>query len=689
MKTVGTVVVTFNRKEMLRKNIDKLLKQTYKTKIFIIDNCSTDGTYEYIEDILKKNKTIEYVRLEENTGGSGGFSKGVEIAFNSKVDYIWGMDDDAFPEKDALEKLMKHVDKYPKNTCFWSNPDLDKFDGETKYVDDWFFVGFLLPRTIIEQIGLPRNDFFIYHDDSEYAYRIIKSNNKIVKVKDSVIVHNNISNKDNSLKKKFLGKELYLPKMPNWKMYYFVRNNILKYKWNDKNKYKAIFRILPPFLIKTLIVNPKQFAVANKGYFHGLFGLKGKRMTPSKPKKIMHLCTGFPISFNGGITNYVRSIAIKQKEMGMDVTVVGFPEKNDYNFKYIGYKNYYIKPFTLRFKKNYIAYNKIKHILKKEKPDLLHIHMMLDIDYRLVNILKKYNIKYVVSLHDYSFLCPRINMFRNEANCEIVGDKCSKCATKIEQTYFRNKIYKVLKLNREKGVKCSPNFMKTFKYNKELLENANMLLPVSNRVMEIYKNNGINNNYEVLHIGNITAEQFKEYKAKKRNKKDKINIVMLGNFSKIKGGEQFIKIVDNLSHDKFKFYFLGRSTEEEQTLMKKHDIINKGSYKQIELKEKLKEYDFGCVLSIWEDNAPQVVMELLNNNLPVIGTAMGGIPDFIKDKKNGFLFNPYDEKSFKELLNKLNKISIEQIEKMKENIRPTLTPKEHFDDMEKIYKKIM
>ena len=123
--------------------------------------------------------------------------------------------------------------------------------------------------------------------------------------------------------------------------------------------------------------------------------------------------------------------------------------------------------------------------------------------------------------------------------------------------------------------------------------------------------------------------------------------------------------------------------------MKLNGIIDKGPYKQVELHDILKEYDFGCVLSIWEDNAPQVVMELLNNNIPVIGTKMGGIPDFIEDGKNGFLYNPYSEKSFLELIDKLKKLTPSVCEKMKSNIERTLTQKEHFEELDKQYKKIL
>ena len=46
---LAAVIVTYNRKELLSVNIQMLLKQTQPfDRIFIIDNCSTDGTYDYL-----------------------------------------------------------------------------------------------------------------------------------------------------------------------------------------------------------------------------------------------------------------------------------------------------------------------------------------------------------------------------------------------------------------------------------------------------------------------------------------------------------------------------------------------------------------------------------------------------------------------------------------------------------------
>ena len=46
---LAAVIVTYNRKNLLAENIEMLLKQSrYIDKIFVIDNCSTDGTYEFL-----------------------------------------------------------------------------------------------------------------------------------------------------------------------------------------------------------------------------------------------------------------------------------------------------------------------------------------------------------------------------------------------------------------------------------------------------------------------------------------------------------------------------------------------------------------------------------------------------------------------------------------------------------------
>ena len=172
--------------------------------------------------------------------------------------------------------------KIKNNCCYYSNSDDDKdgFRNNLKLVDNWMFVGFFIPIRIIKEIGPSKHDYFIYHDDSEYAYRIIKKGYKIYKVKDSIIYHDNGINNNNVLTKKIFGKKIFIPNIPNWKMYYFVRNNILMYKFSDLKRHKVILFIIPKFLFRVLLINKKQFGIAFKGYIHGIFNISGKKVSP-------------------------------------------------------------------------------------------------------------------------------------------------------------------------------------------------------------------------------------------------------------------------------------------------------------------------------------------------------------------------------------------------------------------------
>lgn len=276
MKIV-TVVVTYNRKEMLRKNLEALLAQTQKTEIYIIDNHSTDGTYEYIKDLL--NEYITYERLKENTGGAGGFSYGIKKAFENGADVIWGMDDDAIPEKEALEKLITVYKQKGDSVCLWSNCNQDIWEGNEKEVDHWMFVGFLVTRKVIEKIGYPRADYFIYLDDWEYSRRIIKNGFKILKIKDSVIDHKDAIQNKYPVKKIF-GIKLEWTELPDWKFYYWVRNYILTFQWTELGKYITITLKMAKIFLFTLIYNKKQLKWFWRGYFDGIFGRTGKRVNP-------------------------------------------------------------------------------------------------------------------------------------------------------------------------------------------------------------------------------------------------------------------------------------------------------------------------------------------------------------------------------------------------------------------------
>ena len=76
---VAAVIVTYNRKNELCKNLKKVYEQTISLdRVIVVDNCSTDGTENYlVEQGYFSISNFEYIKTEENIGGAGGFYTGI------------------------------------------------------------------------------------------------------------------------------------------------------------------------------------------------------------------------------------------------------------------------------------------------------------------------------------------------------------------------------------------------------------------------------------------------------------------------------------------------------------------------------------------------------------------------------------------------------------------------------------
>lgn len=236
---IAIVLCTFNRIDCLRIALQKYEDQTVKPDFMVIvNNASTDGTKEYLDSWKEKTSFFKKVVIhnEQNLGGSGGFSRGVEEALKLDCDYMFLADDDAYAETKVLEELHK-ADTYLKKkqvnvaalcTAIYNGANRElshrcivkqgvfnvKFDWvpEQVYskrlfkVDIFTFVGAYIKKSVVEKIGLPKTQYFIYYDDAEYCMRI-REYGEIYCVPGS-IMHHDIGNDRRS----------------SWKDYYDTRN---------------------------------------------------------------------------------------------------------------------------------------------------------------------------------------------------------------------------------------------------------------------------------------------------------------------------------------------------------------------------------------------------------------------------------------------------------------------------------
>ena len=106
--SVAVVVVTYNRRELLRRVMHALFDSVPSPdRLIVVDNASTDGSAAMARAV-DGPVPVEVVALPANTGGAGGFHAGIAAALDAGADWVWLMDDDGRPDAACLARLLPH-----------------------------------------------------------------------------------------------------------------------------------------------------------------------------------------------------------------------------------------------------------------------------------------------------------------------------------------------------------------------------------------------------------------------------------------------------------------------------------------------------------------------------------------------------------------------------------------------------
>jgi glycosyltransferase involved in cell wall biosynthesis len=98
---VSIALCTYNGAKFIRKQLDSILDQTHANlEVVVVDDCSTDDTYEIISDYAKKDKRIRCFRNEVNQGYNKNFEKAISLTTGDYV-AISDQDDIWLPHKIA------------------------------------------------------------------------------------------------------------------------------------------------------------------------------------------------------------------------------------------------------------------------------------------------------------------------------------------------------------------------------------------------------------------------------------------------------------------------------------------------------------------------------------------------------------------------------------------------------------
>jgi len=155
---ISVIIPTYNRKDYLENTINSVLNQSWKDgeiELVIVDDCSSDGTEEYIKSL--EDKRIKYFKNKINKGAAKSRNIGVQ---NSTGEYIAFIDSDTIWYKDKLLKQIPLLLENPNKViyCRYKKQAGDKWLLEPKEIkngkifDDLMYQNFVdTPSAIMKK----------------------------------------------------------------------------------------------------------------------------------------------------------------------------------------------------------------------------------------------------------------------------------------------------------------------------------------------------------------------------------------------------------------------------------------------------------------------------------------------------------------------------------------------------------
>lgn len=267
------------------------------------------------------------------------------------------------------------------------------------------------------------------------------------------------------------------------------------------------------------------------------------------------------------------------------------------------------------------TYMVIRDILKREIPDVVHIHNFRNLSPSVFTAVKSLHIPLVLTVHDYSLICPKSSLLRSS------GSLCN-------QPPLVCKLYKMVRGlaidSKPDLVTANTNFMMSKQREHGLFKNVRFeKLPITTFEVQGEK---ITKDFEI------------------------IDILYSGQLGKFKGVNILISAFRQLRHSNIRLHIAGTGRDREEFERMAADdsrITFYGAVHWERLTELYQQANVTVVPSIFYEPYGLVILESFRDSTPVIASNIGGIPELIEHGYNGILFEPGSVVELKDALENL------------------------------------
>jgi glycosyltransferase involved in cell wall biosynthesis len=443
--------------------------------------------------------------------------------------------------------------------------------------------------------------------------------------------------------------------------------------------------------------------------------------------KILFLTLFYPPDQIGGTECYTHNLAKGMLKAGHQVNVIcvgnwetgtkywdGLTEdiyegvkvyRHELNWKQAPDPNRYLydNPFIAQ---------KLETYLKEHRPDVVHITSCITLSASVIQTIRQTGIPIVITLTDYWFLCPRVNLVRSNGSLcdgQVTAAQCVSCMSSNTKLYQRmnnflsrsvlDRLFLAMSrysiLTRWRGLRGSViDIRHRNTFLRTMLGLTDCMISPSIELKRIFVLNGVEEaSIRVMPHGHDLS-WLDTYSGKTLS--GKIRFGFLGQILPIKGVHLLIEASQTLGrsnpHELLIFGDIQKDTSYASSLMKiagnSPHIKFMGPFAHHTLARVLEQIDVAVVPSTWYENNPLIIQEAFAAQTPIITTNLGGMKEFVHHLVNGLLFERGDVRDLASQMQTLiNTHGL--LGRLKAGIPVVRRIEEEVHDIEVIYKECM
>jgi glycosyltransferase involved in cell wall biosynthesis len=329
------------------------------------------------------------------------------------------------------------------------------------------------------------------------------------------------------------------------------------------------------------------------------------------------------------------------------------------------------------------VYREVGALLRKERPDVAHVHNVFPlISPAVYQACKDNHVPIVQTIHNFRFLCPNSLFYTQGKICERCkfGNTLSAIRYRCHRdSYISSTLYALaLTLHRFRGTfQHIDRFIALTSFAAQKLVESSFTTPD-----------------KIVVLGNFLSEPFPVVGSQIPD--DEPYIVFLGRLSSEKGVHVLIDAMASVKTLKLKIMGDGSQMQALQQQTKALGLEQKVEFLGRTMGEKkwpiLRGAQASVIPSVWYENLPFVLLESMAVGLPVIASSLGGLPSLIEHGKTGLLFAAGKPDALAEQLNYLMRSPQHQQEMAlcaRTKIESEYTPAVHYEKLMSIYGEVV